>query len=103
MQRKERFPPEADTQPEVLRAKVLAARRSERAPKRPDQRAEAPTEPPPPPARAKGSSSVPRETTDSRPSGMRTRRHSKTGPSATVDEVVADLSQDPRRERDEDD
>jgi hypothetical protein len=102
MQRKERFPPEADTQPEVLRAKVLAARRSERAPKGPDQRAEAPTQPPPPP-RAKGSSSASKETTDNRPSGMRTRRHSKTGPAATVDEVVADLSQDPRRERDEDD
>jgi hypothetical protein len=100
MQRKERFPPEADTQPEVLRAKVLAARRSERAPKRSDQRAEAPTEPPP--AAAKGSS-APKDSTDNRPSGMRTRRHGKTGTAATVDEVVADLSQDPRRERDEDD
>jgi hypothetical protein len=100
MQRKERFPPEADTQPEVLRAKVLAARRSERAPKKPEQRAEAPTEPPP--ARA-GRSTAKKETTDSRPSGMRTRGHRKTGTAATVDEVVADLSQDPRRERDEDD
>jgi hypothetical protein len=34
---------------------------------------------------------------------MRTRRHNKTGPAATVDEVVADMSHDPRRERDEDD
>ena len=101
MQRKERFPPEADTQPEVLRAKVLAARRSERAPKKPDERAEKPTQPPPPPAER---GSTKQRIGDSRHSGMRTtRRQGKSTPAATVDEVVADMSQDPRRERDEDD
>jgi hypothetical protein len=98
MQRKQRFPPEADTQPEVLRAKVLAARRSERAPKKADQRAEAPTEPPPAPVDRRSGQE---ESADSRPSGMRTRR-GRSRTAATVDEVVADLSQDPRRERDED-
>jgi hypothetical protein len=100
MQRKERFPPEADTQPEVLRAKVLAARRSERAPKKPDERADQPTQPPPPPA---DRGSTKQKIGESRPSGMRARRHGKSAPVATVDEVVADLSHDPRRERDEDD
>ena len=66
-----------------------------------DDRAEVPTEPPPPPA---DRASTKQRIGDSRPSGMRaTRGHGKGGTAATVDEVVADLSQDPRRERDEDD
>jgi hypothetical protein len=43
---------------------------------------------PPPPATA-------------RRSGMRSKRKTTGTPSATVDEVVADLSQDPRRETDD--
>jgi hypothetical protein len=100
MQRKERFPPEADTQPEVLRAKVLAARRSERAPKKPDGRAEQPTEPPPP---QEDRGSTKQKIGEGRTSVVRARRPGKSAPAATVDEVVADLSHDPRRERDEDD
>jgi hypothetical protein len=51
------------------------------------KRSEMPTLPPPPPA-------TPRS------SGMRSKRKT-IAPSATVDEVVADLSRDPRRESEE--
>jgi hypothetical protein len=97
MQRKERFPPEADTQPDVLRAKPIAQQvrvplKSRRA--EPTEAAaleKAPTVRPPP-------------RDDSRPSHVRKRRGDRTtsAPAATVDEVVADMTRDPRRERDED-
>jgi hypothetical protein len=50
------------------------------------KRSEVPTLPPP--------AATPRT------SGMRPKRRSVPAPSATVDEVVADLSRDPRREKD---
>jgi hypothetical protein len=102
MQRKERFPPEPDTQPDVLRAKSLAKRHSVAAPKTPEDRREMPTEPPPPPK--KRVTLRPGKGTDDRASGMRARRPIRSeAPAATVDEVVADMSRDPRRERDEED
>jgi hypothetical protein len=101
MQRKERFPPEPDTQPDVLRAKSLAKRQSVAAPKKSEDRREAPTEPPPPPK--KRLTLRPPKGTEDRTSGMRARRPLRSeAPAATVDEVVADMSRDPRRERDED-
>jgi hypothetical protein len=51
-----------------------------------DKRSEMPTLPPP--------AATPRE------SGMRAKRKTPPSPSATVDEVVADLTRDPRREDD---
>ena len=108
MQRKEHFPPEADTQPDVLHAKILAARQSGRAPKKPDGRAELATEPPPPrkPSAKKDArpAQAERKGDEARLSVLRARRGANKGSTAaTVDEVVADMSQDPRREHDEDD
>jgi hypothetical protein len=109
MQRKERFPPEADTQPDVLRAKSLAAaRRSGMAPKKADDRHERPTDPPPPTRREKAPaperSPRPEPGTEARSAVIRTGKPVKRKHSAAVDEVVAaDMSRDPRRERDEDD
>ena len=137
MQRKNYFPPEADTQPDVLRAKLLA-RRSDKAPKgtasrlttppsadvpssRRDARSEAPPRVSPVLAKAReGSSANPRLTArpsadapprrtlrsegppraDNGASGIRARRPRSDRPAACVDEVVADLSHDPRHEPD---
>jgi len=111
MQRKERFPPEADTEPDVLRAKSLtAARPSGVAPKNTRERRETRTVPPAP-ARGRPAAShahpphetarAPRKGEEARDSGVRSRRGTRSeGPAATVDEVVADMSQDPRREPD---
>jgi len=108
MRRKERFPPEADTQPDILRAKTLAARRSDLAPKkapaapRQDAPAGASNATAARGTSRRGSSAPPTREDDARPSGVHARRSARTGVgSATVDEVVADLSQDPRREQDE--
>ena len=99
MVRKKRFPPEHDTQPDV-RPKV-STHHSGPAPKSVRQRAEADTLPPPsqppPPTKRSGKPS---------PKGQRPRvsdvRGVKPAPgAATVDEVTADLSRDPRRERDD--
>lgn len=89
MPRKQPFPPETPTQPD-LRNPKSAPSRSGPAPK--SKRSQAPTVPPktrkatqPP----RSSGPVPRE------------RNKPTGePGAKVDEVTADLSKDPRREKD---
>jgi len=99
MQRKPVFPPEPDTQPDVLRAKTLANRRGGSGPRKPDDRSERPTDPPP--AKRKARASEPPRKDGDRLSGLRARRATKTAPVATVDEVVADMSRDPRRERDD--
>jgi hypothetical protein len=100
MVRKKRFPPEPDTQPDV-RPKVTTTHHSGPAPKSLRQRAEAdtlpPPEEPPPPTKRSGKPS---------PKGQRPRvsdvRGVKPAPgAATVDEVTADMSRDPRRERDD--
>ena len=110
MPRKNPFPPEADTKPDLRASKPVArqqpesapAPRSGPAPKGKKEQSEAPTMPPPAATRAKGSKgskgqgrrrSAPPRDSDVRP----TERLA----SATVDEVTADLSKDPRRERDD--
>lgn len=86
--RKQPFPPERDTQPDMRRP-------SGRSPKSKRDPSQPPTVPPPKSKRAKPS--------DARNSAVRTKRppgkRDRSG--ATVDEVVADMSRDPRRERDD--
>jgi hypothetical protein len=95
MPQRKPFPPESDTRPN---AKTTAARQSSPAPKTARQRSEAPTVPPPP--RSSG-----RQRTESE-SGGRARgksvsnvRGARPVNAATIDEVTADMSRDPRRER----
>jgi hypothetical protein len=89
--RKQPFPPEADTQPEMRRP-------SGPAPK--SKRASQTTVPPPKSKRAKGTEKPP--ATDTKNSGIRSRKPpaKKDGAGASIDEVTADLSKDPRRDRD---
>lgn len=99
MPRKPHFPPEADTKPDSV-SEGPETRRSGPAPKSKRDKAEAPTIPPP---RVSG---APRRKSagDARSSGVRGRKPGEPSmhPAATVDEVTADLSKDPRRERDGD-
>jgi hypothetical protein len=101
MTRKKGFPEESETKPAIKRPKTPESRRSSPAPKSKRERAEAPTLPPPPieevpPTRPSGRPGT-------RTSGMRSRKPARSEhPSATVDEVTADLSRDPRRESDDD-
>jgi hypothetical protein len=86
--RKQPFPPEADTQPDMRRP-------SGPAPKSKRQ-AEVVTVPPPKSKRAKA--------TDTKTSGIRSRKpppKKDDASGANIDEVTADLSKDPRRERDD--
>src|SRR5277367_3612451 len=96
MARKPRFPVESETRPDSRRAKTATTRESGPAPKDARERSEAPTLPPPgtPQPRAR-----PRRSPSDRASGVRTGEPDIAA--ATVDEVTADLSKDPRRERDE--
>jgi hypothetical protein len=104
MSQKRRFTPEPVTKPATRRAKGPMVRSSSPVPKSKRERAEAPTLPPPGKTKEERKVRVSDETADARPSGMRSRRATRSStPAATVDEVVADLSKDPRRERDEDD
>jgi len=107
MARKDRFPPEPDTAPKTSRSPTH--RHSAPAPKRSRESSEAPTLPPP-----AGESQESNESPTSARSGRGGRRKATPRasnirasrprlPAATVDEVTADLSKDPRRERDEDD
>src|SRR5258708_817868 len=102
MPRKKGFPQEEKTKPVIGRPKLPESRRSSPAPKTKRELAEAPTLPPPPPIEE-----IPPTRPSGRPegrtSGMRARRPVRSDhPSATVDEVTADLSKDPRREADDD-
>lgn len=119
MVRKQRFPPEPDTRPDVRPSKAPPTNRvSGPAPKSRRERSEAPTLPPPGrPGAGPESDPAPQrdpfEEVSDRPemrtSGPRTRRP-PVAPSmrptansvANIDEVVADLTKDPRRERDDD-
>ncbi len=106
MARKQRFPPEPVTNPDVRRSKAPSPHspQSGRAPKEYRARAEAPTLPPPtlsptvpPPTRRAGKGGRPsREVhvSDVRPVGRDVA-------AATVDEVTADMSKDPRREKED--
>jgi hypothetical protein len=102
------FKPEPVTKPATRRPPGPAARTSEAVPKDRRARAEAPTLPPPNAKKDDRSSRPPpgsiKTPEEGRISGMRSRKPSRPLTSAaTVDEVVADLSKDPRRERDDDD
>jgi hypothetical protein len=89
MAKRNRFPPEPETQPDLSRPKTTA-RTSGPAPKSKRERAEVATVPPP---RSK-------RPTQPRTSGIKPRKPRESdGTGATVDEVTADLSKDPRRER----
>jgi hypothetical protein len=102
MPRKPRFPPEPETRPDATRPKRPITHRSGPAPK--DERAasEAPTLPPPGKASAKGSVRPKRAPVSPvRDSGVQKVKPDMSA--ATVDEVTADLSKDPRREREDED
>ena len=101
MSQKRRFTPEPVTKPATRRAKGQPVRSSTPVPKGKRERAEAPTIPPP--GLAKQERATRAASDEVRHSGMRARRSSRSAPAATVDEVVADLSKDPRRDHDEDD
>lgn len=89
MPRKQPFPPEPPTQPDMHRKGPPRA--SGAAPKNKRMATTVP------PKGKKGAANEPRS------SGVAPRRSKSSDASgATVDEVVADLSKDPRRERDED-
>jgi hypothetical protein len=98
MTRKRTVPKEGPTKPG--RKKVdeeREARTSGPAPKK-KHPSEVPTLPPPPPS---SSSKGGRKSIEPRMSGFRPRKPSTVA--ATVDEVTADLSRDPRRDKDDDD
>jgi len=99
MTRKQRFPPEADTKPDN-RPSGPESRRSGPAPKSKRGRAEAPTVPPP---KISEPTTGGKLIADARTSGMRShKRKPSAHPVATVDEVTADMTKDPRREREDD-
>lgn len=89
MTRKKPAPPKRDTVPDMRRP-------SGPAPKGKRARSELPTEPPP--LKSRRSTAA-----DTKTSGTHSRRPSRKGDGAgaSVDEVTADLSKDPRRERDD--
>jgi hypothetical protein len=103
MSQKRRFTPEPVTKPATRRPKAPPVRTSTPVPKSKRERAEAPTIPPPGRPKQERGTHVTSDANDVRHSGMRARRPSRSAPAATVDEVVADLSKDPRRDHDEDD
>lgn len=96
MPKKERFQHEADTAPGTKKPGTSGP-----APKRRHSE-NAPTLPPPPPSSRGGkSAAAKRPTARPKTSSIKKRKpHESDIPGATVDEVVADLSRDPRREKD---
>jgi len=104
MSQKRRFTPEPVTKPAIRRAKAPPpVRTSSPVPKSKRERSEAPTIPPPAAPHEQRRTRKADEKDDVRHSDIRSRRSKAPTPAATVDEVVADLSHDPRREQDEDD
>jgi hypothetical protein len=104
---KQPFKKEPVTKPATRRPPGPTARTSEAVPKDRRARAEAPPLPPPNLKKDTRSSTPPPDMTNTpeegRISGMRSRKPTRPLTSAaTVDEVVADLSNDPRHERDDD-
>ena len=95
MPQRKPFPPESETRPN---AKAIAARQSSPAPKNAHQRSEAPTLPPP--SRSQGRKPSENESTvRTRGKSVSNVRTARPVNAATVDEVTADMSRDPRRER----
>jgi hypothetical protein len=97
MPKKDRYPHEVDTSPGMKKPGTSGP-----APKRRHSE-NAPTQPPPPPSSSRGGKPAAgkRPTVRPKTSSYRRRKpHESDIPGATVDEVVADLSKDPRREDD---
>jgi hypothetical protein len=99
MPRKNPFPPEAETKPNSQSGRPRKRQESAPAPKSRRERSEAPTLPPPraedaPADLAPSSAPASVHASDVRPVRQRMA-------AATVDEVTADLSKDPRREQDD--
>lgn len=103
MSQKRRFTPEPVTKPAMRRAKGQPVRTSSPVPKNKRASSEAPTLPPPSRTKQERDARLAPDASETRNSGMRSKRQARSGPAATVDEVVADLSKDPRREHDDDD
>jgi hypothetical protein len=98
MPRKRNFPHEATTEPEMRAIPATSAPPPERSGKR--RRIEADTLPPPPSSKGGKPSKRP---TARPPKRRHSKEHKATRPArghAAVDEVTADLSKDPRREKD---
>jgi hypothetical protein len=100
MARKNPFPPEPETKPDAQSVRPRKRAESAPAPKSRRERSEAPTLPPPRNAPAPPSVRPPVPPGD-RASDVRSVKKKRIV-AATVDEVTADLSKDPRRERDDD-
>ena len=97
MPKKDRFSHEAPTQPGAKKPGAGGP-----ASKRKHSQS-APTLPPPPPSSRGKHTARPtaRPKTTQKPASMKRRKpHESDMPGATVDEVVADMSKDPRREKD---
>lgn len=104
MAKKDRFPPEHDTQPALRRAGTPTTKMPRASGPAPTNRALAPDAPTEPPPRSKRQKPAQRTSKpeSARTSGVKSGRPGRAGPGgATVDEVVADLSRDPRREDDD--
>ena len=101
MPQRKPFPPEPETRPHAKDAKTLGARQSSPTLKGSRQRAEAPTVPPPrPAAKQLAEKETPRPPRGKSVSSVRAARSAVNA--ATIDEVTADMSRDPRREHDRD-
>jgi hypothetical protein len=101
MPRKPRFPPEPETRPDAQRPKGAKVHRSGPAPKEERESSEAPTMPPPGKSSSRGSVRPRRSEPAGRVSDVQKVKRDMSA--ATVDEVTADLSKDPRREREDED
>ncbi len=102
MAKKDRFPHEADTAPGHKKPGTSGP-----APKRRHSQSADTLPPPPPSSRRKPPTARPtrpsmRSKSSPKTSGISKKRkpHESDIPGATVDEVVADMSRDPRREKD---
>jgi hypothetical protein len=102
MAKRNRFPPEPDTEPELQRSKP-GVRTSGAAPK--GKRHSESTLPPPKSTHGGGAKTAGKKTNKpdaTRTSGVKSKRPRSGGTSgAVVDEVVADMSKDPRRDKDD--
>lgn len=91
MPKRDRFPHDVDTEPGLKKPGTSGA-----APKRQHSQS-APTQPPPGSKRGKAAA---HPTARPKTSSIKKRKpHESDIPGATIDEVVADMSKDPRREK----
>lgn len=93
MPQRKPWPPEPDTRPNRKAPSAAGVQRGNPAPKSARERSEAPTVPPPPKPEKRSPS---RESRAKSVSNVRATRPATNA--ATVDEVTADMSKDPRRD-----